>query len=359
MPVPDNAAGEDARWLSGQRDTDLAQHVAAGWDLILAGFPAHSSVAVDLRVYSAGLTRVRGIAPAPCIHVVSLLSAGPDAGGPPAGACVGAFVSARAGETVVVAYDDRAATLRTKVATDGGTVAAEGSGGETGEGEGKTVGERGVAVYSLPHARAWARLSDCVTTGNLQAAGGVSLGDAVIAEDEILPDVGSATGERDRDGPASLRFTALPRMRTAAGMSAAEVTAFNMDRTAYVTWLVAARYGGRAGRGGLLGEAQLAFAAFVLLRGVGALTHWAALTRELCSACDGLVADAPEIAAAAARMLAAQMELVEAEVVAADGDGLREAVLNFCAAGRAIEDLRELAEVVRSRFGWNTGEEHC
>lgn len=366
MPVPDDAAGEDTRWLAGQSDKELSEHISTGWELVLAGFPPHSSVAVDLRVYNAGLTRVLGMPPAPAMHVLSLLSTGADANGPPGGSCVAVFLSETAGAVVTVSYDDTAATLRASVVDPACPHAIVPRDHFDERDKAQSVGDRGVSIYTQPHWGAWARLSDCVTVGTLQAAGGVVLLEAVVAEDELAASADMVDGvhsaERQRhggaDGPVKLQFLKLPLVRSSAGMTAAEVTAFNMDRTEYVTWLVATRFGGRSGAGGLLGEAQLAYLTFLLLRGIGGLAHWASLLREVCGACDGLVADAPEVVAAFSRTLSAQLELVEDEVVAAESDALQNAVLNLCAAGRELEDVRKLARVVKQRFDWTAGTEH-
>lgn len=362
MPVSDDVAGEDVRWLAGQSDKQLSAHISSGWDLILKHFPPHSSVAIDLRVYDAGLTRVRGIPPSPAIHVVSLLSVGAEASGPPGGSCVSVFLSAAAGASISVAYDDVAATLHTCVsepvcnedsASQSDTVSVDAR---------DNVGERGLAVYSHLHARAWERLSNCVTLGSLRAAGGVALNEAVVFNDDVADGVhntSSPSADKKRAGyraPVHMQFPELPLLRSAAGMTAAEVTEFNLDRTEYVTWLVATRHGGRTS--GLLGEIQLAFLSFLLLRGIGGLTHWGALLREVCGACDGLVTDAPELLSSFGRVLAAQFEHVEEEVVASEGDALENAVLNLCAAGRDVTGVVALANVVKQRFDWIPGEEH-
>lgn len=363
MLTSDDVAGEDVRWLAGQSDRQLSTHISAGWDLVLTGFPPHSSVAIDLRVYDAGLTRVRGIPAAPAIHVLSLLSAGAEASGPPSASCVAVFLSAHAEASVTVAYDDTDATLRTIVTEPLAERSSDANEVDTATSDlSNNVGERGVAVYSHNHEQAWARLSNHVTADSLDAAGGVVLSQAVVFNDdmtEVKNGVSSPSTYRRHDsfrGPVQMQFLKLPQLRSSAGMTAAEVTAFNMDRTEFVTWLVATRYGGRTS--GLLGEVQLAFVAFLLLRGIGGLTHWGALVREVCGACDGLAADAPEVLSDFARALAAQLEYVEDEVVAAEGDALQSAVLNLCAAGRNLVDVAALTKVVKERFDWTPGADH-
>lgn len=363
MPVPDDVAGEDARWLAGQSDTELSAHLSAGWNLSLTGFPPHSSVAVDLRVYNAGLTGVRGIPAAPAVHVLSLLSVGGESNGPPGGACVSVFLSAAAGASVSVVYDDVSATLHTFVSEP---LSSEGSvvqGDPVSFDRTGNIGERGVAVYSHLHARTWARLSNHISPGSLQAAGGITLNQAVVFIDNTSEGARDASASPahqqsgDCGAPVGMFFQKLPLLRNTVGMTAAQVTEFNMDRTEYVTWLVATRYGGRIC--GLLGEMQLAFISFLLLRGIGGLTHWGALVREVCGACDGLVADAPEMLSAFARVLATQFEHIEDDVLASESDALENAVLNLCAAGRDIAGVVALSKLVEQRFDWIPGEEHA
>lgn len=368
--MPD-AGTDDIQWLASLSKAQLSQHVANGFSVVFCGFPTRSPVAVDLRVYGSGLTIVRGVPSEPTVHVVSLLSVGLDSNGPPGAACASAFLSAPSGATVIVSFNDAESKLDVCVHSPSKNAERElcddivglDTVGNPELRELCAVGQRGVAVFSKPHAESWSRVAGHVEVATLACVGGVKANHSVFVPDRSC-DVGgegdSAASNVANDvelfpqGSSLLRFERLPEMRRLKGMSPAEVTQFNMDRSAYVCWLVASRFNGRVSA--LLAEFQLAFLVFIVMRSLPGLAHWSTIVREVCDASDGLVTDAPEIIAAFSRILSAQFEFLEEDVLAAESDALQSAVLNVCCTAgelkNGIPEVRELADVVKRRYGW-------
>lgn len=327
LPSPSSPSADDIRWLGTLSSTELSTHLASGFTLTILSLPPHSTLTLDLRVYTTGLTHVLALPPAPALHALTILPP-PGAGAPTA--AVSAFVTAAAGANMVAIYDDASASLRLSPSAPSPA----------------SVNDRGVAVFSLPHARSWARLFSRASVGHLGACGGVGANEAVVGDDGVA----RGAGERAVDGeggPVRLRFAALPR--GGEGLQGAALTEFCRERSAYVSWLVATRFGGRVD--GLLGEMQVAFVGFLHVQCVRALGHWGLVVREICWA-PGLVDDAPEVCEAFAGVLRAMLGCVEREVLDVDGDGLREAVMAFCTSGGELGGVKELERFVVRKFRW-------
>jgi AAR2 protein len=358
-------AGDDARWLASLSVAQLQLHVDGGCDVKLHGFPAGRSVALDLRVYDGGVVQVRGVPPEPTVHVVALLSSGADGDGPPDASCVATFFAPKPEYVTVVTYVHAGSTLSV-AQIERKSVLVDGDRGDNDEGEERVadVGNRGVAVYSLPHDRAWRDVAGSIDAVVLFRAGAVRLGVPVVFGDDSVErgqrrenEDEPETTEIHDDLPVRMAFQRLPELRRTPEMSAAEVTEFNMDRSTYVQMLVATRYGGRFSA--LLGEMQLAFVSFIALRSVDGLVQWASILREL-AACDDLAIDAPQLVASFARCLAAQLRLVDQDILEHLGDRrIEHAVLSLIAGARVgVPDVQILADAVSERFGWTPGPEH-
>jgi hypothetical protein len=357
--------GDDARWLASLSVAQLQLHIDGGCDVKLLGFPAGRSVALDLRVYDCGVVQVRGVPPEPTVHVIALLRSAADGDGPPDASCVATFFAPKPEYVTVVTYIDAGSTLGVaQIARKSALVDGDRGDGDEGEERVAGVGKRGVAVYSLPHDRAWRDVAGSIDDIVLFRAGAVRLGIPVVFGDDSV-ERGQRRENEDEpetteiydDVPARMAFQRLPDLRRTPEMSAAEVTEFNMDRSTYVQMLVATRYGGRFSA--LLGEMQLAFVSFIALRSVDGLVQWASILREL-SACDDLAIDAPQLVASFARCLAAQLRLVDQDVLEHLGDRrIENAVLSLIAGARvSVPDVQILGNAVSDRFGWTPGPEH-
>jgi hypothetical protein len=346
MATARTGPADDVRWVGSVSDLQLQARICSGCDVQFLGFPPGTSVAFDLRVYESGLTLMRGVPILPAVHVVAIMSNGTN--GPPDALCVGAFVAAKKDQTIVVEYRHQASSLDIRVNNGHASHAA-------------LVGDRGVAIYSPMHEATWKEFSDLVSPAVLSLAG-IQRGDPICADDDV-DDVDSAAERRsnlvasDAQGvdalemPLMLRFKPLPRMRRVEGMTAAEVTAFNMDRSAYVMYVVSTRYEGRIDN--LLGDVQLSFLSFVLLRSLSGLHHWGRLVTEICSSVD-LAADARELVARFARILQFQIPMLDQDALPLlGGDRIREAVDCLHAhAHQRVPEVRELGDVLAQGLGW-------
>jgi hypothetical protein len=331
---------DDIRWLGSISDTQLHARLSTGFDVRLLGFPAGSSVGFDLRVYESGLKLIRGVPAAPAVHVVTLLSDGSN--GPPSSLCVGAFIVAESGQAVLVEYIDGTASLRIRVVPSC-------------HGDEQRVGDRGVAIYSKPHEEAWTELSDMVTPVVMGLAGVRENSAVCSVDDKDGNEAMEAAQAQEAPGePVPLKFDPLPNIRRMDGMSAAEVTEFNMDRSAYVTYVVATRYHGHIDS--LLGDAQFSFLSFFLLRSLTGLHHWSYLVAQICGSAE-LATDAPELVARFARVLRAQILLLDPEVLPLlDCDRFQESMdCLFLHADATIPELRKLRQAAHKHFGWIGG----
>jgi AAR2 protein len=346
----------DVRWLASLSRFQLTSRVRAGGDLFLVGFPAGTAVALDLRVYDTGLIRVRAVPPG-IVHVIALLSEGVEGDGPPGASCVATFFKPSVGFVTVIEYVDNGATLRAVEVENQATYGQSDDEGELNDDD-TGVGDRGVAIYSVPHERRWRAVAGSIDSDVLRRAGGARLLQAVIFceldEGESCKEEASAG---DADVPYKMGFVRLPDLRRAGNMSAEEVTEFNLDRSAYVRMLVATRFEGRPAA--LLGELQLAFVSFLVQRNIGGLVHWAALVREMAQ-CDDLASEAPELIAGFACCLTAHLNLIERDVLDHLGDRrLEDAVLLFTSGTcSSLHDVQKLAISVSNRFGWIPGPNH-
>lgn len=308
-------AREDAQWLGSLSDVELAAHVGNGGNIALIGIPAGATVTVDARAYTGGVGRVVGLRPS-CVHCVVVTGGAP-------GGCIGAFVRVARGGCVSVVYDDAEVGLRAVPGDLGG--------------EGKRPGDRGVAVMSRGAAAFWDAIAGFVDDGVLDAAG-LRVGVAVVGSE--LPE----------GSEVAAAFTALPKIRAEAGMGAAEITAYNMDRSAYVTRLIETRYGDRLDA--LLGELQLSFIMFALPGSVHGLEHWAHLLRELC-ACHEMCEKNPGFARAITAVLAHQLQMLNADAVELLGESrIVRAVARFLPSAADCADVSPLADVLEKRFHW-------
>lgn len=329
-PPDDAAATRDAQWLASRADTELASRMDNGFKLELVGFPPRSSAGVDLRAYGGGVTAMLGVPVAPVVHVVSLFSSGDD--GPPSSTCVSAFVSARRGETVRVEYDPALASLRCVTLS-------------TQSENGVHLGDRGVAIYTQPHENEWHHVAGYISEHTVKNLTTAQLGEPLMA-DAMEEVVSSETELQTKHDIQCLQIHPLPRLKRLPGMTPSQVTQFNVDRTAYITWLISTRHRGKYNT--FLAELQIAFVAFLLVRSLSALRHWCSMVVEV-SACYDLVSDAPSfvdnfLTAVAYHLQAMHPDVLSmdphAEVVSALSDFAHRCTPSIAAADTLLRDLR-------------------
>jgi hypothetical protein len=340
MATARTGPADDIRWVGSISDMQLRARISSGCDVQFIGFPSGTSIAFDLRVYESGLTVMRGVPVLPAVHVVTVLSNGTN--GPPDSLCVGAFIAAENDQSILVEYRHQASSLHICVRNGNAGTAVH-------------VGDRGVAIYSVPHETMWKELADLVSPAVLDLAG-IQRGYPICAGDDA-DDVDSAAGQENKhvgsggqseyasEMPSMVRFRPLPKIRRVEGMTAAEVTAFNMDRSAYVMYMVSMRYNGRIDN--LLGDVQLSFLSFLLLRSLSGLHHWGRLVTEICSSVD-LATDASELVTRFARVLRFQIPMLEQDVLPLlGGDRILEAVdCLHTHAHQHLPEVRQLGDVL-------------
>lgn len=369
-----DVAKTDAQWLASLSDVELRQRVENSCQVIFENFPAGAPVVFDLRVYEGGIRSIQGVPSDPSIHVVALLSEGTN-GSPPSTLCVGVFIATCKRRLIRIQYTDDTASLRVnsvKVSLD-----TEDRQNHFQHHSILNVGERGVALYTEPHAKSWRDLAGGIDEDFLIRDAGVEVNMPVLlehTENDIESNhqsclAGSSTADMAANYSQNaslsecrfqqLRFKPLPAMRRPEGMRGSQLTEFHMDRSAYVMWLIATRYSGRMQA--ILSELQLSFVSFLLLRSIAGLQHWVALVLEL-SNCDDLITDSPELMGMFMACLAVQLRHLDSEVLDAFGDefdSFRSGILALVSTARSrIFEASILADVVRDCCGWVPSAEH-
>ncbi|PXF47569.1 Protein AAR2-like [Gracilariopsis chorda] len=307
----------DLGWFSQLSKEELHSYFQARADMLIN--PAQRGLCINARTFTGPVQSVGGLSPKR-IHLITLPSALPVAP-------VGIFFRLHPREAITFSVNDDvfgilAKGTRTKLLQ---------------------VGERGVAALSLPAEEQWERLTSYITEESLRAAG-LSLDTAVVGSDYAT--------ESDQ----SPQFASLPRLRPKKYMSPAEVTAFHIDRGAYVTALVKSRFGGHVDR--LLGEMQLAFICFRMLGCLCSLEHWTKLLKEVCNSRE-LNSVYDNFYQKVAKLLKAQFSFTsdeDARIVFRDE--LRQTLACFASGGRNVSEVRDFTKVVNKLMGWSlTGNE--
>lgn len=368
----DDAARLDAQWIASLSDTEAKTRIDNGCDVVFENFPSGVSLCFDLRVYDRGIRCIRGIPHSSNIHIVSLLGDGLR-GGPPGSMCVGCFVACALSKLICISYRDDVASLRIESLLDnnGPFVSSRGA---VEDSRRSRLGERGVALYTEPHEESWRSLSNHIDEQVLRHVACISVSTPIVVDQECQGSrfLSQSLAIEDAKGKAYpstsdeladptiqvLRLRPLPRMHRSSADSASQITEFNMDRSPYVMWLVAARYSGRIE--GFLGELQLSFLAFLVLRSISGLQQWMAIALEI-SRCQDLTIDSPELIAMFMTCLRGQLQLIDADVLGAlgsDAERLRNGVMALIIRAKdLVPEALSLGEFLQSRFGWVPSEE--
>ncbi|KAK9826103.1 hypothetical protein WJX81_003949 [Elliptochloris bilobata] len=274
---------------SVQLDADTARrYVETGATMLLLDVPEHTVVGIDQQSFVVGpkFCGVKMLPPGP--HMISYNAA--SSGGAELAPTTSFFVHAPARSVLVRRWDARAELLAEL---------------EKEEAERYTAGVRrfdfdfGLAPYNLASYAQWRALSEYLTPAVLERLSPVQGAHFSItaeadptltaprsaAEARLAAQLaggappGAASGGEcvagNELGVGRCRHTRLPRLVKAPGMTAAELTAANLDRSAALEEVLAQAYGGD--EAGLLGELQFAFLAFLMGHSLEGYAQWKAL----------------------------------------------------------------------------------
>ena len=173
-----------------------------------------------------------------------------------------------------------------------------------------------LAAYAPDLAVRWGDLGGLITESVL-ARCGVPPGTPTGTLDPVAQDRGgdgAGGGGGSGDGPDDVgrraSFVTLRSCRRLPGMSAEEVTTFNLDCSAGVQSTVDEAFGGNFRE--LLGELQLAFALFLTISSLPAFEHWKSAVSVLCT-CETMSQTTPLAVGQFALTLAGQLKHVPAD----------------------------------------------
>lgn len=307
----------DLEWFSQLSTEELDSYFKARGRLLIN--PAQRGLCIDARNFTGPVQTVAGLS-SRCIHLITLPSALP-------AAPIGVFFRLHSGEVITFSANDDALRILEKVTKPMHS----------------QIGERGVAALSIPAEKQWKLLTSYITEESLLAAG-LSSGISVV---------GSENGTKSDKSP---QFVSLPRLRPTKYMSPAEVTAFHIDRGAYITALVKSRFGGDVDR--LFGEMQLSFICFRMLGCLNSLEHWTKLLKEVCHS-QKLNSVYEKFYQKAANLFKAQFTFISDEDAGTVfRDELRQTLACFASNGHDIFEVRDFTETVNQLMGWSlTGDE--
>lgn len=311
------ALDTDHKWFSARSTTDLNKHLAARGNLHLD--PPQDSLTIDCRSFTNPISVIRSLTPS-CLHLLVLPTASP-------AAPIAIFFRTKPNKGTAIHFQQ--IDLRLSICDPNAN-------------EAPPVGARGVIALSGAAETEWVTLVDHIDEKVL-AAVGIPLGSTIAAAEnsnlvECVP-----------------RFMPLPRLRP-SNATRAELTAYHIDRTAYIKALVGQRYYGDMNR--MLGEMQLAFVCFMYLGCLHAAEHWTLLLRELCNA-GSLSSVFPGAVDSLAKILNSQFSAMDIETVRfALKDELRKCLACFVSAGWQRKPVQQLTKTLNRIMQWTlTGHE--
>jgi A1 cistron-splicing factor AAR2 len=122
---------------------------------------------------------------------------------------------------------------------------------------------------------------------------------------------GSTDREKFPDAPVPAVFSPINEMRRREGMTASEISRYNLDGSERVSELVSQHFDGEWK--GFLGELQLAFVLFVFMSSLEAFEHWKRGVALLCICGDAMADSRAEMMSEFVRALRRQLEHVPAD----------------------------------------------
>ncbi|KAG1676959.1 hypothetical protein FOA52_014835 [Chlamydomonas sp. UWO 241] len=364
QPPPSPQDGHDAPgpppYTLPPMQDDTARNMATqGGAVLMLGVPPGAVVGVDHQAFATGamFKGVKMLPPGP--HFLSCAATSLESPGglaPP----TGFFLTLAQRQVVVKVWDAETEMLRDMDDADEAARYADGVR--------RFEFDAHLAPYDLASHRAWASLSSHVTEGVIAALSPVGGCISIMAEGEdpgllhpktaaeaalvkslaegkarlaerlqrmglatatpgeegsvaAAEGAGSGTGKVPSEGPVSggaartadgagssgrCFYTRLPRLIKAKGMSPAQLTAANMDKSAQLLGVARDRHGGALEP--LLGELQFAFIAFVYGQSLDGFSQWKSLLTALLSCQHAVLHSHQAVFAALMRALRSQLD---------------------------------------------------
>lgn len=282
-------ADGDHRWFQGCSEKSLENHAAQRATLHLQSFPSTATVTVNARTFPPTMRTIRCLQPGG-VHLVTVRTS-------ETAPALAIFFRASSSTPVTIRYDAANNTLALFAAEQQTQAQKSPSSIKVGV---PSMQEGTVGAFAAPAEHQWRVLTSAIDDFVLATAGIESEQVVVRKEVSQSPDV------------ASPDFAPLPKLGTTHCMSASDLTALHLDRTAFVRSMIKRRYAGVEDR--LIGELQFAYICFAYLGCLKGLDHWVHLLNEICNASE-LDEDHPGFVERIAKVLDMQFSMMDDEAV--------------------------------------------